>query len=443
VRPFRWRCAAPPAVLAERHVELVGPANERSLSGALATRPSSFVADLDEATDPSWWNALDAQRQLRATIGLSIRAERPAVPILFRPRALDHTEENVFIDGAPVPSALFDIGLYCFHNARLLAAWNEGPFFSFTKLHGAVEAALWNDVLAYMERELAIPSNTFKASVRIDTVQAANEMDDILWYLRDRSLGLACGREEYIRDLITTRGATEDSDVTPDRTQITVDRAPLAITAQRLIETCRERGVHAMGPLAREVPFHADRDAARSAYTRICAGTTRHAQAGFDGTRVVHSSLVAVARAAFTIAARSPSRVRIDRYMRAGDLMSLHSAAPSEGSVRENIRVALVHLEASLGGRARVARSIFIEDGATARAARAQLWEWVQGAIPLDGRSVLDRERFRAICREEALRLGAPAHIHALLQHVCLARTQVAFEAAEGVLARAPVDRTG
>lgn len=431
--PAEWMCTPPPRDLARRRVELVGPASELGLRAAAHCRPSAFVADLDDATAHNWANVLDAQRQLAA----ALRGGIDLPPILFRPRALDADEHNLLVDGQPAPAALVDVGLYAFHNAATLAPREAGPFFSLTKLQDSAEARFWNDVLGFVEAQLGLEPNTCKASVRIDTMQAALEAEEILWALRTRSLGLACGREELIRDLITQRSDEGDAPVTPDRHYLTVDRPPLMAMTSRLVEICHARGVPIVGPITREVPFDSDHETARNVYSRVCAETVRTALAGFDGTRVVHGSLVPVARAALTIASNLPRRGRgKNRFVRPEDLALLHAVEPTEDSVRETIRMCLLQLEASLGGRARIAHRTFVEDNATARAARAQLWEWGRRGVRLQDRARLDAARFRVLCNDEAAHVGSPSYVRALLQHACTARSRAAFEAATALLVR-------
>lgn len=411
--PPSWTCAPAPAPLGGPRVDLVGAADTASITRALSSHASAYVADLDDSTLPSWRDLLDGQALLRNLHLRSRRSRHPAhaamPPVFLRPRSLLALEEHLFIDAQPVPAGLVDVGLYCFHNAATLSERGEGPWFSLTKLRDANDVRVWSDIAIWIEHRLSLGRDAIKLSVRIDTMNALAELDDILWTLRSHVLSVACGRFDLLCDLIATSARSASRNITPARGFFTVDRAPLAAVAARIVETCRRRGVQAMGPVLPTA------GASRLTFARTYANAGRQARLGFDGTRVVDADLVPVARAA--LAARGHACVASQQRLQAP--LPVATPLPTETAVRENIEVALVHLDAVLGGQSRIRLDARLEDCASARAARAQLWQWLRARVTLSRTERLDRGRFRRLVLEESLRLTSPLRVRALLEYIC------------------------
>lgn len=418
-----WACAPVPSLLRRPRVDLVGPADTASIVSALSSHATAFVADMDDTMLPSWRKLLDGQALLRNLIRRVRRHEHPAhasmPPVILRPRTNDVDEEHVFVDGERLPAGLVDVGLFCFHNAAALVERNEGPWLSLTKLRGRADARLWRDIADWLEQRLALRPRSIRFSLRIDTIDALDQLDEMLSVLHARMLSVVCGRFDLVRDVIASRERIDAEVVTPPRSFLTVDRAPLSDASARIVTICRRRGVQALGPM---LTFFG---ASRSTYARAYANTLRQARLGFDGTQLVEPKLVPIANAALAAAMRSEEGARMDRrspYERP-------SPSLTESGVRENIEIVLVQLSGAFSGQARVRIDSTLEDLASARAARAQLWEWIRARAVLSERpssppsspDVLDRTRFVELVREESDRLGSPPYVSGLLQHICAA----------------------
>jgi malate synthase len=410
IRAADWTVAPIPADLMDRRVEITGPTDRKMVINALNSGAQAFMADFEDATAPSWANLVEGQINLydywRGTLSYddpesgkhyAVGDERAV--LMVRPRGWHLDERHVGVAGA-----LFDFGLYLWHNAHPALDAGSGPYFYLPKLESRHEAALWSDVFAFAEERLDLDRGTIKATVLIETIPAAFEMDEILHALKENIVGLNCGRWDYIFSTIKRLGRTPER-LTPDRSAMTMDKAFLAAYSLKLIETCHRRGAFAMGGMAAQIPVKSDEAANETAFAKVRADKQREASNGHDGTWVAHPGMVAIAREAFD----RPNQ--LDRKIESGvtreDMLRLHEGPRTEAGVRENIRVGVQYIAAWLGGRGAVPLYNLMEDAATAEICRAQLWQWLRFEAPLDDGRALTRDLFAALLEEEMAPLAA------------------------------------
>ena len=402
VREADWRVARVPSDLACRLVEITGPVDRKMIINALNSGADVFMADFEDANSPTWANVIAGQVNLRDAVRRDISFEDPATgkayrlsprpaTLMVRPRGLHLQERHLTLDGRPLPAALVDFGLYFFHNARELLTRGTGPYFYLPKLESHLEARLWNEIFVVAQGLLGIPRGTIKATVLIETLPAAFEMDEILFALREHSAGLNCGRWDYIFSFIKCV-RHDASAVLPDRSLVSMQQPCMRAYTQLAIKTCHRRGAHAMGGMAAQIPIKGDPGANEEALEKVRADKRREARDGHDGTWVAHPALVAVAREVFSAAVDGPNqlnRLREDVSFGARDLLELPRGERTEDGLRLNIRVGIQYLEAWLRGRGAVPLYHLMEDAATAEISRTQVWQWVRHRAPLaDGRTV-------------------------------------------------------
>jgi malate synthase len=381
------------------------------------------MADFEDANSPTWANNLEGHANLKDAVRRTISFAspegkrytlNPQPAVLFvRPRGWHLVEKHLLVDGRPISGSLFDFGLFFFHNAKQQIERGTGPYFYLPKLQGHLEARLWNDVFILAQDELGIPRGTIRATVLIETILAAFEMDEILWELREHSAGLNCGRWDYIFSFIKTFRRQAEF-VLPDRAQVTMDKAFLSAYVQLLIRTCHRRGIHAMGGMAAQIPIKNDPAANEQALEKVRQDKLREVKAGHDGTWVAHPGLVPVAKAIFDEHMTTPNqitRTRFDARVTPRDLLAVPAGAITARGLRTNIDVGIQYLEAWLGGNGCVPIYNLMEDAATAEISRTQVWQWLHhGAQLADGRAVR-RELVRQTIAEELAhlreRLGA------------------------------------
>jgi malate synthase len=420
-----WRVAETPPDLLDRRVEITGPAEPKMMINALNSGARVFMADLEDALSPTWANVVGGQAALRDAVrgelaftspeGKAYRVgERPAV-LLVRPRGWHLDERHVLVDGEPMSASLFDAGLYLFHNAAERLARGTGPYLYLPKLQSHLEAWLWNEVFVWAQDALGIPRGTVRATVLIETIHAAFEMDEILWELREHASGLNAGRWDYLFSCIKTFGAHPPA-VLPDRSQLTMTVPFMRAYTELLVQTCHRRGAHAIGGMAAFIPSRRDADVNATAMARVRDDKERESGDGFDGTWVAHPDLVPLATEVFDgvlgTAPHQKIRTRNDVAVTAGQLRDIRveGGRVTEAGVRLNVSVALQYLDAWLGGNGAAAINNLMEDAATAEISRSQLWQWrVTGVALEDGRPLSDA-RYRAIRDEELAALrGAGA----------------------------------
>ncbi|MBN9164401.1 MAG: malate synthase A [Myxococcales bacterium 68-20] len=421
IRAGDWRCAPVPEVIADRRVEITGPVDRKMIINALNSGASVFMADFEDATTPTWQNLIEGQKNLYDAVRRTISFEQPGkagapakkyalnaeTAVLFvRPRGWHLPEKHVLVDGQTAPGALVDFGLFFFHNAKEQIARGAGPFFYLPKMESHLEARLWNDVFLFAQDRLGIPRGTIKATCLIETLPGAFEMDEFLYELREHSAGLNCGRWDYIFSFIKKR-ANDKTALLPDRGEVTMDKAFLDAYVTLLIETCHRRGVHAMGGMAAQIPIKNDPAKNEQALAKVRADKLREVTKGHDGTWVAHPGLVPIAKAIFD--EHMPQKNQLDKRPSAKitreDLLRPHEGKRSDAGLRHNIRVGIQYLEAWLRGQGCVPIYDLMEDAATAEISRAQVWQWIHHAAPLDDGSVVSPERFERTVAEEMKRI--------------------------------------
>jgi malate synthase len=413
IRAGDWAISPAPADLQDRRVEITGPTNAKMLINALNSGASVYMADFEDATSPMWDELIQGQANLHdywlgrldhtdADSGKRYAvADNPAV-LIVRPRGLHLPEDHVTVDGQPVAGAFFDFALYFWHNARRALAAGSGPYFYLPKLESMEEAQLWSDVFALAEAKLRLERGTIKATVLIETIPAAFEMDEILYALRENIVGLNCGRWDYIFSYIKRLGRSAER-LTPDRSAMTMDKAFLAAYSLRLVATCHRRGAHAMGGMSAFIPVKGDDEANRAALDRVRQDKLREVANGHDGTWVAHPALVPIAMEAFEAMPGPNQLSKIPDHIPGRDeMLELHKGPRTEGGARENIRVGVQYLAAWLGGKGAVPLYNLMEDAATAEISRAQLWQWLHFDARLDDGRIFDRGLFDQLFDEEA-----------------------------------------
>ena len=417
VREGSWTVAPLPGDLLDRRVEITGPVDRKMVINALNSGARVFMADFEDSNAPTWDNVVLGHQHLIDAVAGTIEyaapetgklyrlGPRPAV-LMVRPRGWHLPEKHVRLDGEPIPASIFDFALYLFHNAKALIARGTGPYFYLPKLQSHLEARLWNDVFLTAQERLGVPKGTIKATVLIETLPAAFEMDEILFELREHSAGLNCGRWDYIFSLIKTLRA-DPAWVIPDRAQVTMTQPCMRAYTQLLIRTCHRREVHAMGGMAAQIPVK-DPAANHEALERVRADKLREVQDGHDGTWVAHPGLVPVATAIFDEHMKGPNQIerkREDVQVGARELLQVPQGTRTEAGLRHNLRVGVQYLEAWLAGNGCVPLYNLMEDAATAEISRTQVWQWLRHRAVLDDGKPLTEERFRGILKEELARL--------------------------------------
>jgi malate synthase len=389
VRAGDWTVAPIPADLQDRRVEITGPIDRKMVVNALNSGASVYMADFEDACSPFWANIVEGQINLKDRWRDALDftdpetgkdyalSDNPAV-LIVRPRGWQMLEEHILVDGEPAAGALVDFGLYIFHNWRALAKAGTGPYFYLPKLESYLEARLWNDIFVHAQEKLALKIGTVKATVLIETLTSAFEMDEILFELRDHITGLNCGRWDYIFSAIKCLREHADF-VLPDRAQVVMGKAFLHAYATLLVKTCHRRKAFAMGGMAAQIPIKDDPEANEEAFAMVRADKEREARDGHDGTWAAHPGLVPVAREVFDRMMPRPNQ--LDMMPKATitevDLLERHEGDITEEGVRLNIRVAIQYIEAWLGGRGAVPLYNLMEDAATAEISRAQIWQWL------------------------------------------------------------------
>ena len=415
VRESEWRIGEVPADLRDRRVEITGPTDRKMVINALNSGASVFMADFEDSNTPTWANMIEGQLNLRDAVDRTItwtspegkhyRLNEQTATLLVRPRGWHLLESHVLVDGEPVSGSLFDFALYFFHNARSLAARGAGPYFYLPKLESHLEARLWNDVFSAAEEELGIAHGTIKATVLIETVLAAFEMDEILHELRDHCVGLNIGRWDYIFSCIKKFRSRKDFCLA-DRAQVTMTAPFMRAYALLLVQTCHKRGAFAMGGMAAQIPIKGDAAANEAALEKVRADKVREVTDGCDGTWVAHPALVDIAKAVFDQHMPAPNqihRLRPDVSVSARDLLDFQPEQPiTEAGLRNNISVGIQYLGAWLAGNGCVPVYNLMEDAATAEISRSQIWQWIRSPKGMldDGRKIT-KELFREMLPQE------------------------------------------
>ena len=421
VREEDWVVAPAPADLDDRRVEITGPAEPKMMINALNSGARVFMADLEDALSPTWENVIEGQAAIadatRGTLtfdspeGKAYRLADDRATLVVRPRGWHLIESHVLVDEAPVSASLFDFGLYLFHSGAAAIEAGSGPYVYLPKLESHHEARLWNDVFLYAQEALSIARGSVRATVLIETILAAFEMDEILYELREHAAGLNAGRWDYLFSAIK-KFRTDPAIATPDRGQLTMTVPFMRAYTELLVQTCHRRGAHAIGGMAAFIPNRRDPVVTETALEKVRADKDRESRDGFDGTWVAHPDLVPVALEVFdgVLGARpnQKERRREEVEVVAADLLDLTVAGGrvTEAGVRANVRVALAYLDSWLRGVGAAAIDNLMEDAATAEISRSQLWLWITQQVVLDDGAPFTPDRYMAIRDEELDRLG-------------------------------------
>jgi len=412
-----WKIAPIPADLQNRRVEITGPVERKMMINALNSGANVFMADFEDANSPTWSNMIQGHLNLREAIAGTIAFTSPegrqyklnerTATLMLRPRGWHLNEKHMLVDGQPMSGSLFDFGLYFFHNTRKLIDKGAGPYFYLPKLESHLEARLWNDVFVMAQNELGLPTGTIKATVLIETILAAFEMEEILYELRDHIAGLNAGRWDYIFSIIKKFRRQRDF-IFPDRAQITMTAPFMRAYTELLVQTCHRRGAHAIGGMAAFIPSRKDAEVNKRALAKVREDKERESGDGFDGTWVAHPDLVVIARAPFdkTLGNKphQKERLREDVLIAAKALLDFNipGGQITETGLRGNINVAVQYLESWLLGIGAVGIYNLMEDAATAEISRAQVWQWLHHshAAFSDGRKIT-LELYRSLLSEE------------------------------------------
>jgi malate synthase len=421
IREGDWTIAPLPADLQDRRVEITGPTDRKMVINALNSGANMFMADFEDSNAPAWRNLVEGQINLRDAVagtisfasreGKQYRLQEQVATLLVRPRGWHLPEKHMHVDGRQISGSLFDFGFFFFHNAKKLIANGSGPYFYLPKLESHIEARLWNDVFNFAQDALAIPRGTIKATVLIETILGAFEMDEILYELREHSAGLNCGRWDYMFSAIKTFHARRDF-VLADRALVTMTAPFMRAYAQLVIKTCHKRNAPAIGGMAAQIPIKGDAAANEAALAKVRADKEREATDGHDGTWVAHPGLVAVAREVFDRVMPTPNQIhkkRDDVRVTEKDLLAFSPEKPiTEAGLRKNIEVGVQYLASWLAHNGCVPIHHLMEDAATAEISRAQIWQWIRSpkGVLEDGRKVTN-ELFREMLPEELAKIRA------------------------------------
>jgi malate synthase len=402
IRGSVWNVAQIPDELLDRRVEITGPPERKMVINALNSGARVFMADFEDSNAPTWSNCIDGQRNLidanqrtitfQSNDGKLYELNRNPAVLFVRPRGWHLNEKHFEVEGLPISASLFDFGIYFFHNWHILLERGSAPYFYLPKMESHLEARLWNDVFIFAQEYVGVPVGTIRATVLIETIPAAFEMDEILYELQNHSAGLNCGRWDYIFSFIK-KFHKHPKFVLPDRAEVTMNQPFLRSYVELLIHTCHKRRIHAMGGMAAQIPIRNDERANEEALQRVREDKLREVRAGHDGTWVAHPGLVPIALEIFD--EHMPGKNQIKKtaeaapHISAQNLLGVPKGHITEGGFRRNIEVALQYLESWLRGNGCVPIYNLMEDAATAEISRAQLWQWIKyGSRFEDGRTI-------------------------------------------------------
>jgi len=416
IRDSDWEVAPLPSDLQDRRVEITGPVDRKMVINALNAPVKTFMADFEDSCSPTWSNIIQGQINLRDAVNGTIEFIRDSdqkryslnentATLIVRPRGWHLNEKHILINGEEVSGSLFDFALYLSSNYQSLSSKGSGPYFYLPKLESHLEARLWNDVFVEAQDFLKIEQGTIKATVLIETILAAFEMNEILYELKDHSSGLNCGRWDYIFSFIK-RFRNDSSCILPNRDEVTMTRHFLNSYVDELIKTCHKRNVHAMGGMAAQIPIKNDSEQNKLAMNKVQSDKLREAKAGHDGTWIAHPGLSTIAMDAFdSVMANNPNQIsnkRNDVNTTAGDLLKIPTGSITQQGIRENIRVGVQYIEAWLSGNGCVPLYNLMEDAATAEISRSQIWQWIHHKVRItESDQVISEEYFVQSLEEE------------------------------------------
>jgi malate synthase len=415
-----WRVAPAPAALNDRRVEITGPTDRKMTINALNSGAKVWLADFEDASAPTWENVVLGQLNLidayerridftdpRSGKSYALRAAEELATVVMRPRGWHLSERHLRVDDTPVPGALVDFGLYFFHNAQRLLDLGKGPYFYLPKTESHLEARLWNDIFVFAQDYVGIPQGTVRATVLIETITAAYEMEEILYELRDHASGLNAGRWDYLFSIVKNFRDGGEKFVLPDRNAVTMTAPFMRAYTELLVRTCHKRGAHAIGGMAAFIPSRKDPQVNKVAFEKVKADKDREAGDGFDGSWVAHPDLVPIAMASFdAVLGDKPNqkdRLREDVSVAPGDLIAIDSldARPTYEGLRNAVQVGIRYIEAWLRGLGAVAIFNLMEDAATAEISRSQIWQWINAGVVFENGERATPELARKVAAEE------------------------------------------
>ncbi|MFI6002906.1 malate synthase A [Streptomyces sp. NPDC051366] len=453
VREGDWKVAPAPAALNDRRVEITGPTDRKMTINALNSGAKVWLADFEDASAPTWENVVLGQLNLidayerridftdpRTGKSYALKPAEQLATVVMRPRGWHLVERHLQVDGRPVPGALVDFGLYFFHNAKRLISLGKGPYFYLPKTESHLEARLWNEIFVFSQDYVGIPQGTVRATVLIETITAAYEMEEILYELRDHAAGLNAGRWDYLFSIVKNFRDGGEKFVLPDRNAVTMTAPFMRAYTELLVKTCHKRGAHAIGGMAAFIPSRKDAEINKVAFEKVKADKDREAGDGFDGSWVAHPDLVPIAMASFdAVLGEKPNqkdRLREDVSVAPGELIAIDSldAKPTYDGLRNAVQVGIRYIEAWLRGLGAVGIFGLMEDAATAEISRSQIWQWINAGVvfehagePVTATADLTRKiaaeelaAIRAEIGEEAFAAGKWQQAHDLLLQVSL-----------------------
>ncbi|WP_424920324.1 malate synthase A [Streptomyces sp. wa13] len=421
-----WKVAPAPAALDDRRVEITGPTDRKMTVNALNSGAKVWLADFEDASAPTWENVVTGQLNLidaytrnidftdpRSGKSYALRPAEELATVVTRPRGWHLDERHLQLDGSPVPGALVDFGLYFFHNAQRLIDLGKGPYFYLPKTESYLEARLWNDIFVFAQDYVGIPQGTVRATVLIETITAAYEMEEILYELRDHASGLNAGRWDYLFSIVKNFRDGGSKFVLPDRNLVTMTAPFMRAYTELLVRTCHKRGAHAIGGMAAFIPSRRDAEVNKVAFEKVKADKDREAGDGFDGSWVAHPDLVPIALASFdAVLGDKPNqkdRLREDVTVAAGDLIAIDTldAKPSYEGLRNAVAVGIRYIEAWLRGMGAVAIFNLMEDAATAEISRSQIWQWINADVVFENGEHATADLARKVAAEELTSIRA------------------------------------
>ncbi|MFD9353553.1 malate synthase A [Streptomyces sp. NPDC060031] len=420
VREGDWKVAPAPAALNDRRVEITGPTDRKMTINALNSGAKVWLADFEDASAPTWENVILGQLNLidayerridftdsRTGKSYALKPAGELATVVMRPRGWHLEERHLQIDGRSVPGAFVDFGLYFFHNAQRLIDLGKGPYFYLPKTESHLEARLWNEIFVFAQDYVGIPQGTVRATVLIETITAAYEMDEILYELRDHAAGLNAGRWDYLFSIVKNFRDGGEKFVLPDRNAVTMTAPFMRAYTELLVKTCHKRGAHAIGGMAAFIPSRKDAEVNKVAFEKVKADKDREAGDGFDGSWVAHPDLVPIAMASFdAVLGDKPNqkdRLREDVAVAPGDLIAIDSldAKPTYEGLRNAVQVGTRYIEAWLRGLGAVAIFGLMEDAATAEISRSQIWQWINAGVVFENGLTATADLARKVAAEE------------------------------------------
>lgn len=421
-----WKVAPAPAALNDRRVEITGPTDRKMTINALNSGAKVWLADFEDASAPTWENVVLGQLNLidaynraidftdpRSGKSYALKPADELATVVTRPRGWHLNERHLQLDGTAVPGALVDFGLYFFHNAQRLIDLGKGPYFYLPKTESHLEARLWNDIFVFAQDYTGIPQGTVRATVLIETITAAYEMEEILYELRDHASGLNAGRWDYLFSIVKNFRDGGAKFVLPDRNAVTMTAPFMRAYTELLVRTCHKRGAHAIGGMAAFIPSRRDAEVNKVAFEKVKADKDREANDGFDGSWVAHPDLVPIAMASFdAVLGEKPNqkeRLREDVSVAAGDLIAIDTlhAKPTYDGLRNAVAVGIRYIEAWLRGMGAVAIFNLMEDAATAEISRSQIWQWINADVVFENGEHATAELARKVAAEELAAIRA------------------------------------